>query len=463
MQFLLDLFRNNLLDVLTFLTGVCLTLAVLVLVTSNISRSRKTAIFLVEISSALIMTSIRFTHIYEGVPGTFAYWMAWIFKFFDMFFTSCTIFSINFYVKDLFKYSVDGVKNVPVLSRVVDELLLADVAVLLVLMLSGNLYPLDETHHYIRTSWRYVTYVIPLISIVLISVSIFVYRRRLRKMNFVLLLYVLFGILGASVFQFFTPGLPIGSVTTVDMAILLYVERAHRLEIEMMAKYQRELEITVDERTRDLKVANEKAERLLLNILPEPVAKELTEHPDKTISQKYPNATVLFTDIVGFTKMSSGMSAEETVKMLNGMTSLFDERAEREGIEKIKTIGDAYMAVSGLSVKSGNDGAVRMIKFAQGLLEDVKKFNSLSPYKVQIRVGINSGNLVAGVIGKTKFIYDVWGDTVNVASRMEGSGEPMCIHVSESVYVQARDSFSFRGPVPVELKGKGLMDGYFVE
>ena len=473
MQFWLDLFRNNLLDVLTFLTGVCLTLAVLVLVTSNISRSRKSAIFLMEIFSALIMTSIRITHVYEGVPGTFAYWMAWIFKFFDMFFTACAIFSINFYVKDLFKYSVDGVKNVPVLSRVVDELLLADVAVLLVLMLSGNLYPLDETHHYIRTSWRYVTYVIPLISIILISVSIFVYRRRLRKMNFVLLLYVLFGILGASVFQFFTPGLPIGSVTTVDMAILLYVfeifnlgravERAHRLEIEMMAKYQRELEITVDERTRDLKVANEKAERLLLNILPEPVAKELTEHPDKTISQKYPNATVLFTDIVGFTKMSSGMSAEETVKMLNGMTSLFDERAGREGIEKIKTIGDAYMAVSGLSVKSGNDGAVRMIKFAQGLLEDVKKFNSLSPYKVQIRVGINSGNLVAGVIGKTKFIYDVWGDTVNVASRMEGSGEPMCIHVSESVYVQARDSFSFRGPVPVELKGKGLMDGYFVE
>ena len=472
MQFLLDLFRNNLLDVLTFLTGVCLTLAVLVLVTSNISRSRKTAIFLVEISSALIMTSIRFTHIYEGVPGTFAYWMAWIFKFFDMFFTSCTIFSINFYVKDLFKYSVDGVKNVPVLSRVVDELLLADVAVLLVLMLSGNLYPLDETHHYIRTSWRYVTYVIPLISIVLISVSIFVYRRRLRKMNFVLLLYVLFGILGASVFQFFTPGLPIGSVTTVDMAILLYVfeifnlgravERAHRLEIEMMAKYQRELEITVDERTRDLKVANEKAERLLLNILPEPVAKELTEHPDKTISQKYPNATVLFTDIVGFTKMSSGMSAEETVKMLNGMTSLFDERAEREGIEKIKTIGDAYMAVSGLSVKSGNDGAVRMIKFAQGLLEDVKKFNSLSPYKVQIRVGINSGNLVAGVIGKTKFIYDVWGDTVNVASRMESTGEPMRIHVSEFTWNQTKEIFPYGEAVEVAVKGKGLMKTFFL-
>ncbi|MBQ1661557.1 MAG: adenylate/guanylate cyclase domain-containing protein, partial [Treponema sp.] len=173
--------------------------------------------------------------------------------------------------------------------------------------------------------------------------------------------------------------------------------------------------------------------------------------------------TVLFTDIVGFTEMSGSMDAEMVVTILNRLVCRFDERARYEGIEKIKTIGDAYMAVSGLSVKSGNDGAVRMIKFAQGLLEDVKKFNSLSSYKVQIRVGINSGNLVAGVIGKTKFIYDVWGDTVNVASRMEGSGEPMCIHVSESVYVQARDSFSFRGPVPVELKGKGLMDGYFVE
>ena len=148
------------------------------------------------------------------------------------------------------------------------------------------------------------------------------------------------------------------------------------------------------------------------------------------------------------------MTAEETVRMLNGMTSLFDERAEKEGIEKIKTIGDAYMAVSGLTEDEHNDGAVRMIRFARGLLEDVRKFNSTSPHEVHIRVGLNSGNIVAGVIGKTKFIYDVWGDTVNVASRMESSGESMRIHVSETVYDQAKDLFRFQGPIPVDLKGK---------
>lgn len=156
-----------------------------------------------------------------------------------------------------------------------------------------------------------------------------------------------------------------------------------------------------------------------MNILPAEVAAELTEHPDRTIAKKYPNVTVLFTDIVGFTKMSGGMSAEEVVTMLNKMISLFDERAKKEGIEKIKTIGDAYMAAVGLSENAGEDGAVRMINFAKGLLDDVESFNKDSPVKVQIRLGINTGELVAGVIGKTKFIYDIWGDTVNVAGRME--------------------------------------------
>ena len=107
------------------------------------------------------------------------------------------------------------------------------------------------------------------------------------------------------------------------------VERAHKLEIQMMEKYQKELEKTVEERTHELRIANEKAEFLLLNILPKDIAQELTEHPGKTISKKYQNATVLFTDIVGFTKMSSSMSAEETVSFLNKLTSLFDGKAMR--------------------------------------------------------------------------------------------------------------------------------------
>ena len=234
------------------------------------------------------------------------------------------------------------------------------------------------------------------------------------------------------------------------------------LKIRAMRRYQIELEKKVAERTRDLRIANEKAEKLLLNILPSDVAKELTENPGKTIAQNFPNVTVLFTDIVGFTKMSGGMSAKEVVTMLNSMISMFDERAKKEGIEKIKTIGDAYMAASGLTLRADNDGALRMMRFARGLLSDVEEFNRKSPVQIKIRLGINTGNLVAGVIGKSKFIYDIWGDTVNVASRMESTGEPMRIHVTETTWAQTKDEYSYSAGVEVEVKGKGKMRTFFL-
>ena len=235
------------------------------------------------------------------------------------------------------------------------------------------------------------------------------------------------------------------------------------LKWRAMKRYQIQLEQKVAERTRDLKIANEKAEKLLLNILPQEVAAELTEHPDRTIAKKFPNATVLFTDIVGFTKMSGGMSADEVVGMLNAMITKFDERAKREGIEKIKTIGDAYMAATGLTEEADNGGALKMVKFAQGLIKDVVDFNAASHIQVQIRLGINTGNLVAGVIGKSKFIYDIWGDTVNVASRMESTGKPMTIHVSEATYEQTKAAVYYGASEDVEVKGKGLMKTYFAE
>ena len=234
------------------------------------------------------------------------------------------------------------------------------------------------------------------------------------------------------------------------------------LKIHSMRRYQIELEKKVEERTHDLKLEKEKSEKLLLNILPSEVAKELTEHPNQTIAKKFPNITVLFTDIVGFTKMSDGMTAEQVVTMLNKMVTLFDERAKREGIEKIKTIGDAYMAATGFTEEPDNDGALRMVHFAIGLMEDVRRFNETSPAKVQIRLGINTGNLVAGVIGKSKFIYDIWGDTVNVASRMESTGEPMKIHVTETTYMQTQEQFSYSEGIEVEVKGKGKMKTYFL-
>ena len=234
------------------------------------------------------------------------------------------------------------------------------------------------------------------------------------------------------------------------------------LKWRSMKRYQKELEQKVAERTRDLKIANEKAEGLLLNILPKEVAAELTEHPERTIAKNFPNATVLFTDIVGFTKMSGGMTAEEVVTMLNKMISMFDERAKREGVEKIKTIGDAYMAATGLTEEANNGGAVKMVKFAQGLIHDVVEFNENSPVQVQIRLGINTGNLVAGVIGKSKFIYDIWGDTVNVASRMESTGDPMRVHVSTATYEQTKTAFYYGDGTDIEVKGKGLMKTYFL-
>ena len=249
----------------------------------------------------------------------------------------------------------------------------------------------------------------------------------------------------------------IGLVVVGIAAFLVWVK------YRRMRRYQIALEKKVEERTLDLKLEKEKSESLLLNILPPEVAKELTEHPNKTIAKKFPNITVLFTDIVGFTKMSGGMDAEELVSMLNAMVSKFDERATREGIEKIKTIGDAYMAATGFNEDSGFKGALKMVRFAQGLIQDVLDFNATSPIKLQIRLGINTGELVAGVIGKSKFIYDIWGDTVNVASRMESTGQPMRIHVTGTTFMQTEDHFNYSEGVDVEVKGKGKMKTYFLD
>ena len=224
----------------------------------------------------------------------------------------------------------------------------------------------------------------------------------------------------------------------------------------------RKLEDTVKERTKELREEKNRSESLLLNILPEEIAKELTAHPDRMIAKSYPNATVLFTDIVGFTKMSGNMTAENVVAMLNLMISRFDERAKKMGIEKIKTIGDAYMAAVGLTEVADTRSAAKMVQFAKGLISDVEAFNAHYHTNIKIRLGINTGELVAGVIGKTKFIYDIWGDTVNVASRMESTGEPMRIHVSESTHAQTARHFAYGEGIEVEVKGKGLMKTYYL-
>ncbi len=458
-------------NLMLFLQGICAIIAFLTLITKNLTKSRKITIFLLELNAFEMLASSRMTAMFDGNPNAILGTFARICRFDDYLFSLTIILCISLYLRDVFR-NEGGFTKVPKRILVSDIIVAIGIVTLLVAHFTGFYYIYDVQNYYIRQPGRVVSYIFPFAALtVLLSCVIKHYKRLPKKMRLPILFFILVPII-ASAAQFYFQGFKLGVISSVGMAIILYVfaiqqmndeiERSHRLEVEMLEQYKQKLEKTVEERTHELRIANEKAEQLLLNILPENVAKELTEHPGQTISQKYPNATVLFTDIVGFTKMSSGMTAEQTVTMLNNMISLFDERAAKEGIEKIKTIGDAYMAASGLTTDASNDGAEKMIRFARGLVQDVKKFNTESPFKVQIRIGINSGELVAGVIGKTKFIYDIWGDTVNVASRMESTGQAMQIHVSEQTYQQTSQYFAYREPVQVEVKGKGLMNGYFL-
>ncbi|MBP5158328.1 MAG: hypothetical protein ILP18_10720 [Treponema sp.] len=258
----------------------------------------------------------------------------------------------------------------------------------------------------------------------------------------------------------------------IILAVALIIWNRYR----KMKRYQQKLENEVAKQTKELRkqaeelelsnkelaVAKDKAEELLLNILPQPIAQELTEHPGSLIAKQYPNACVLFADLVGFTKMSDSMAAGDIVDILNSLFTRFDLRAKDCGVEKIKTIGDCYMAATGLSESSDNGGVTQMLKMAQGMMQDVVEFNASKGLHLRIRVGVNCGNLVAGVIGKTKFIYDIWGDTVNVASRMESTGTPGCIHVTEAVWEQSHGEFSYGKPFEIEVKGKGLMKTYLL-
>jgi len=455
-----------------FLQGICFFIAFLILITNSLCAKRKTAIFLLEVSAVLYLGAPIIHLTYEGVPGATARWFLNISKFVDYLSPSLMLLSFSLYLRDLISHKTEASKRNKFPLALAEVILLIGVILLIISRFTGWYYFYDELNHYNRAKGRIIATIIPGVCMILQIICILSnYKNISKRVRLPLVLFLIIPVL-SSVISFRIKGFYVTNISTVFMAIVLYIfvvmdsnetiENAHKREVEILENYKRELEIKVDERTKELRIANEKAENLLLNILPEPIAKELTEHPDKTISQKFPNATILFTDIVGFTKMSSQMSAEETVSMLNELVSLFDKRAKDEGIEKIKTIGDAYMAATGLTTENTQDGALKMIHFAQGLLADVEQFNEKFHMQIKIRVGINSGNLVAGVIGKTKFIYDVWGDTVNVASRMESTGESMQIHVSENTWLQTKNSVSYEGPVNVEVKGKGQMRCYFV-
>jgi class 3 adenylate cyclase len=202
-------------------------------------------------------------------------------------------------------------------------------------------------------------------------------------------------------------------------------------------------------------------ERLLLNILPEPIAERLRQG-EALIADRFEDVTLLFADIVDFTRLSSSMSPPQLVRILNDVFSVFDELVDRHGLEKVKTIGDAYMVVGGLPEQS-DDHTVRVTRMAVDLADCVCRIEAAARLGIQFRIGIHCGPVVAGVIGTRKFIYDVWGDTVNVASRMESLGIPGRVQVTQAVVDRLHGGFRVVPRGMVDVKGKGLMPTYFVE
>jgi adenylate cyclase len=219
----------------------------------------------------------------------------------------------------------------------------------------------------------------------------------------------------------------------------------------------------------DQVVAEQKvSERLLLNVLPHAIAERLKGRPEimtdsftEVIADSFAEVTVLFADIVEFTKFSAGVSAEVLVDVLNDIFTRFDSIADNRGLEKIKTIGDAYMAVAGLPDPVA-DHAIRAAHMALDMIDEMDRFNEQSGHQLKVRIGIESGAVVAGVIGKRKFLYDLWGDTVNTASRMESHGVSGRIQITDSTRKRLSEPFMLEKRGAINVKGKGEMNTWFL-
>jgi class 3 adenylate cyclase len=252
---------------------------------------------------------------------------------------------------------------------------------------------------------------------------------------------------GGLVIAFFA--LNIAGVATTTYVLLQYFVRARERALLDLARQHRALELE-----------QAKSERLLLNVLPEPVAARLKEG-DGTIADSCPAVTVLFADIVGFTPISERLPAAELVGVLDNVFARWDLLARDFGVEKIKTIGDAYMVAAGIPV-ARHDHAQAIAEMALAMGPEVAQVAAETGLSLEVRIGIDSGPVVAGVIGRAKFSYDLWGDTVNTASRMESHATPGTIQVSPRAYARLYDRFDLRPRGTVEIKGKGAMSPYLL-
>ena len=207
--------------------------------------------------------------------------------------------------------------------------------------------------------------------------------------------------------------------------------------------------------------ANEANEELLNNVLPKTIAARLRKK-EPTIADGFQNASILFADLTGFTRLSLKLKPDDLVEMLDTIFSRFDELVDQYGLEKIKTIGDEYMVAAGIPIPR-EDHAKALANFALAMRDSLEEYNQMAGTNLQLRIGINSGPVVAGVIGKRRFLYDLWGDSVNTASRMESHGIPGEIQVSEATRDLLDGQFSFVDRGIIDVKGKGPMQTYLLQ
>lgn len=247
----------------------------------------------------------------------------------------------------------------------------------------------------------------------------------------------------------------------LDIFIFVTASIASLVGLRMLERNRRLVwhqRLVIEEQRAAIEAERAQSDRLLLNVLPVSVSKRLKEG-ESPIADDYSAASVIFADIVGFTPMASAMSAAEVINLLSGLFSRFDDLVVERGLEKVKTIGDAYMAVGGLP-EPIEDHAIRVVDLGLAMLDAARASDHLP--RLALRVGVHSGPVGGGVIGTQRFAYDVWGNTVNVAARLEQAGVAGRVHVSQDTMELTRDVFSYEALGATELRGVGLMETFLV-
>lgn len=242
----------------------------------------------------------------------------------------------------------------------------------------------------------------------------------------------------------------------LDVFIFIAASIASLLGLRMIERNRRQVwhqRLVIEEQREAIEVERAQSERLLLNVLPPTVSQRL-KAGENPIADDFSDVSVLFADIVGFTSLTSTMSAHEVISMLSDCFSMLDELVVERGLQKIKTIGDAYMAVGGLP-EPMDDHAIRVVDLARAILASESS-------RIRWRIGVHSGPVAGGVIGTQKFAYDVWGNTVNLASRLEEAGVPGRVHVSEATMQLTSSAFTYEASVMTPLRGVGLVPTYLL-